>query len=34
MKAFVYFIQKALQKTEQEEREPGVIIDPHSLVKR
>jgi hypothetical protein len=34
MKAFVYFIQKALQKTEEEEREPGVIIDPRSLVRR
>jgi len=34
MKAFIYFIQKALQKTEEEAREPGVIIDPRSLVKR
>jgi len=34
LKAFVYFLQKALRKTEGEEREPGVIIDPRSLVRR
>lgn len=34
LKAFVYFLQKTLQKTEEAEREPGVIIDPHSLVRR
>ncbi len=34
VKAFVYFLQKALRKTDEEEREPGVIIDPHSLVRR
>jgi len=34
LKAFVYFLQKALQKTEGKEREPGVIIDPRSLVRR
>ena len=34
VKAFVYFLQKALRKTEGEEREPGVIIDPRSLIRR
>ena len=34
VKAFVYFLQKALRKTEEGGREPGVIIDPRSLVRR
>ena len=33
-KAFLFFVRKALQKTDEKEQQPGVIIDPRSLVSR
>ena len=34
LKAFLFFLRKALQKKDELEQEPGVIIDPRSLVSR